>query len=401
LITDAFCRVSEGKSEAFFLGGFSGSGKSMLVDSLIARVDVSGGSVLMHKFDQMSKDRPMLDILALFNDLCVLIEERYSQLELAVMVKDLVDVFGSDLSVLAHLLPNIRVLFPQLEQSGDKKESESGCNVRSVCFTLQRFIRVVSSERHPIVLFLDDLQWCDVSAFAVVESIICDTIGSNCVFFVGSYRSNEVAEDHEIFQLMQKITSFGVPTTVQSLEGLNPNDLNTLVSDSLCTLPRISKSLSNIIHQKTKGNPFFVFAFLKSLLEERFLEYSIRNRRWVWDVEQVNSMDVTGNVLHLLTSKMSRLSTSIQSALKLAACFGAKIKECVLAALAADPGHSDIRDKLEQIVNEGFMVKSGIAEFKFVHDKVREAAYSLMSESEKYQASKTLKHEAGILYNTY
>ena len=192
---------------------------------------------------------------------------------------------------------------------------------------------------------------------------------------------------------MQKVTSFGLPMTVQSLEGLNPNDLNTLVSDALCTLPRISKPLSNIVYQKTKGNPFFAIAFLKSLTEEKLLEYSIRKRRWVWDLEQVDSMDVTGNVLHLLTSKMCRLSTSIQSTLKLAACFGAKIKECVLAAIATDSDHSDIRDKFEQVVNEGFMVKSGIADFRFVHDKVREAAYSLISESEKNQASTTLRQK--------
>ncbi|KAL3816018.1 LOW QUALITY PROTEIN: hypothetical protein ACHAXA_010789 [Cyclostephanos tholiformis] len=385
LITDAFCRVSEGKSEAFFLGGFSGSGKSMIVNSLIARVNVSGGSVLMHKFDQISKDRPMLDLLVLFNDLCLMISERYSHAELAVIVNDLEEVFGSDLSVLARMLPDIRALIPRLEQYGDKNENEGGGNLRSICFTLQRFIRVVSSEKHPVVLILDDLQWCDESAFAVVESLLCDGIGPNCVFFVGTYRSNEVADDHEIFLLMQKMKLFGVPTTVQILEGLNPNDLNIMISDALCALPRISKPLSNIIHQKTKGNPFFVLAFLKSLVEVGSLEYSIRKRRWFWDEEQVSSMDVTGNVLHLLTSKMSRLSASIQAVLKLAACFGAKIKESVVITLAVDPGHSDILDKFEQVVEEGFMVKSGLSEFKFVHDKVREAAYSLMSESEKSQ----------------
>jgi predicted ATPase len=170
-----------------------------------------------------------------------------------------------------------------------------------------------------------------------------------------------------------------------SLEGLNPKALNAMISDALCMFPRISEPLSDIIFQKTKGNPFFVLAFMRSLLDRGLLEYSINTRRWVWDEDDVSSMDVTGNILYLLSSKMSGQSTNIQSALKIAACFGIKIKEPVVAIL--DTEHTNLRDKLEQVVKEGFMVKVGTSDFKFVHDKVREAAYSLIPESEKNQVS--------------
>jgi predicted ATPase len=176
-----------------------------------------------------------------------------------------------------------------------------------------------------------------------------------------------------------------------SLEGLNPKDLNAMISDALCVFPRISEPLSDIIYQKTKGNPFFVLAFMRSLVDTGLLEYSINTKRWVWDEDDLSSLDVTGNVLYLQSSKMRGLSTSIQSALKIAACFGIQIKQSVVAALGADPEHSDISDRLEHVVEEGFMVKIGTSGFKFVHDKVREAAYSLISDEDKDQVRRAVE----------
>ena len=132
-------------------------------------------------------------------------------------------------------------------------------------------------------------------------------------------------------------------------------------------------------------------------MDRGLLKYSINTRRWVWDKDDVSSMDVTGNVLYLLSSKMIGLSTNIQYALKVAACFGIKIKESVVATLSTE--HSDVRDKLEQVVKEGFMVKVGTSDFKFVHDKVREAAYGLIPEQEKNQVSTATKHTGWSEYS--
>jgi len=390
MITEAFCRVSYGKCESLFIGGFSGSGKSRLMNGLMDRVDAVGGYVLSHKFDQiLSKERSMLEIVALFNDLCLLISEKNTKPDILALVDDLIGFFGPDLSSLARLLPNIKVLTSHLNLQNVEQESDSQTNVRSICLTLQRFIGVVSCAVHPVVLFLDDLQWCDDSVLTVVESIFGDASQSNCLFFVGTYRSNEVANDHAIFRSAERLKAFGVPTTMMSLEGLQPNDLNAMVSDALCVFPRICEPLSDIVFQKTKGNPYFVLTFLRSLVDRGLLNYCVNARRWLWDEDDVSSMDVAGNVLHLLSFKMSGLSLSIRSALKTAACFGIKIEQGVIATLAASPEHADIHNLLEEVVNEGFMVKVATSHFRFVHDKVREAAYSLIPDQERNQVSKT------------
>ena len=156
LITDAFCRVSRGKSEAFFIGGFSGSGKSMLVNSLRDRVNAVGGYTIKHKFDAMSREKPLSGVISALNQVCQMIKGT----DRPVIAKRLRDEFGVDFSLLMRLLPNVRSLSPgeRLSETTQAQSNDS-VNVRSVCFTLLRFVRVVSSPRHPIMVSLLQLRF--------------------------------------------------------------------------------------------------------------------------------------------------------------------------------------------------------------------------------------------------
>jgi len=148
LITDAFCRVTRGKSEASFIGGFSGSGKSMLVNSLTDSVKCVGGYVIKHKFDAMSQEKPLSGVISAFNQICQMIKDR----EKPEIAKRLLNEFGVELSLLVRLLPNVSVLFPEFVSPAVEVEAGDTMNTRSVCFTLLRFVRVVSSPRHPIMV---------------------------------------------------------------------------------------------------------------------------------------------------------------------------------------------------------------------------------------------------------
>jgi len=286
VITDAFSRVCAGESVALFIGGFSGSGKTRLVQSVAASVGMSGGYVLEHKFDQASKDRALLQLISAFNKLCVLIGNTSSKQNLQIVVNKLTETFGSDLTMLGRLLPGVHGLVPQSMLSKQASYSGDGAqmNLQSVCFILQQFMRIVSSTSHPVMIFLDDLQvrnrlgsvygffftiahplcildshsvicqWCDGEVMKVIHQIISSKSTGSSFFFVGSYRSNEVSPDHAVFHLMENLASSKVATQKLLLGGVKVEDLNTLISDSLRTFPRLTRGLSAIIHEKTEGS---------------------------------------------------------------------------------------------------------------------------------------------------
>ena len=228
------------------------------------------------------------------------------------------------------------------------------------------------------------MQWADSTALDVIHTILSDTMGS-FMFFVGTYRDNEVQLDHPIFDLMERLEISNVRTTRVSLAGLARADLNTMISDALCSYPRICKSLSDIVFQKTKGNPFFVLEFMQSLKSRGLLQYNSHQKRWVWDEDIIRGEEITDNVLHLLSTKMNGLPDDVQTLLKVLACFGISTDESVIGYLSESADYSGIKNGLEGTLRDGFIEKHSEGQLKFVHDKVLEAAYNLIPDSDKKQ----------------
>ena len=231
---------------------------------------------------------------------------------------------------------------------------------------------------------MDDLQWADDSALEVIHTILRDRMGS-CMLFVGTYRDNEVQVGHAVFDLMENLEISNVQTTKISLTGLEREDLNTIISDALCLYPRICRSLSDSVFEKTKGNPFFVLEFIQSLVRRGLLRYNFHMKRWVWNEAAIRLEQCMDNVLYLLSSKLALLSDNVRALLKVMACFGSITIAFVIDMLTKSTEYSDAQDSLKISIRDGFVVRDEEGNIKFVHDKVREAAYNLIPDVEKKQ----------------
>ena len=363
----------------------------------MAYVDVAGAYIVRQKFDKISQERPMSVVMAAFDDLCPLIAATLPPIELNQIVVDLMAVFGNHLSTLARVLPNVALLSPELtslasstplEQQQGGKGINREINYDRVYFILQLFMRVVSSKPHPVILFLDDLHWADNASLDILKSILSDIKGASCVYFVGSYRTNEVPPDHAIFRFMDALESCNVKLGKVPLDGMELEDINHIISDALGIFPRICKPLSSLVLRKTEGNPLFVLECLRSLVDRNLLQYSFRERRWVWDMDKIAAEDLADNVCELLKTKMIGLSENTQQALKIAACFGNTIHVAIVDIIISASPNFAFQSELDKAAEDGFMNKNSDGSgYKFRHDKVREAAYDLIEEEEREQVS--------------
>ena len=218
----------------------------------------------------------------------------------------------------------------------------------------------------------------------VIQCILSDIKGSSRVFVVGSYRNNEITPYHPLRTFIDKIEEGQVVSTKIHLEGLKAADVNLLLSDTLGLFPRITRSLSIAIQRKTEGNPFYVLEFIKSLVERNLLNYSPRERRWVWDEGKIGSEQISENVSELLAQKMSNIPEERQRALKIASCFGTSIRNDVVSSMNEVAEYSFLGRELECAYAAGFLERDiQSSGYKFAHDKVREAAYCQMTDYEQ------------------
>lgn len=370
-LMDAFQRVARnGVPELVLVSGVSGVGKTALVRELYRPLTKERGLFASGKFDQHKRDVPFCTVAQAFREAVryVLTESEQS---IVAWTKDLKEALGLSGGLIANLIPEIELLVgkqpavPQLSPADEEKRFD---------WLFGKFVEVFARKDHPLVVFLDDLQWADPASLRVLRNLICNS-GPLHLLLIGAYRDNEVDELHPLSKLIFELRKRPVALEEIALLSLSSGHLSSLVSDSLGCSPDSAQPLVNVLFEKTQGNPFFAVQFLKSLYHEKLLTFNQSKGIWEWDLVAVDAVGYSDNVIDLLVDKMMKLPIKSRNLLIRAACLGNKVDVSILEKVAADRDSLD--HDIDVCVDAGLLLRVDDS-IKFLHDRVQQAAYSLI-----------------------
>ncbi len=400
ILMDAFRRVSQGSTEIMLVSGYSGIGKTSIVNEVHKPIVAARGYFITGKFDQLKRGIPYAALIQAFQDLIFqLLTENEQQID--IWKNKLLAAFGSNGQVLIDVIPEVELIIGSQAAVPKLGASESENRFNRV---FQQFVNVFCQPEHPLVIFLDDLQWADSASLKLIRLLITDD-NSQYLFLIGAYRDNEVNPTHLLIQTLEKLRQ--TDTTIHNItvEPLSLTHVQQLVADTLNQAIVTSRVelLAELVFNKTQGNPFFLTQLLKSLYSEHLLIYQVATDSWEWDIEQIQAVGIIDyNIVELIARNIRKLPPDTQNLLQLAACIGNQFNLEILAmvnetsnmltaahlwsALQAGlilPLSSNYKIPLvfEEAEPDIFKVSDIKIQYKFLHDRVQQAAYSLIPES--------------------
>ncbi|WP_437973259.1 AAA family ATPase [Sorangium sp. So ce295] len=363
--------VANGRPELVLVSGYSGIGKSSLVAELHRPVVRERGSFLSGKFDQLKRDVPYRAFLHAFRGLVQEILGA-SEEQLERWRERLREALGPSGGLLTDMLPEIERLLGPQPPVPELPPAEAQSRLLA---TLQRFVAACARKEHPVALFLDDLQWADPGSLLLLEQL-ATLPGDAHLLLIGAYRDNEVGPAHPLRLTLAEVRKRGAAVDDIVLEPLSAAHVGALVAETVHAPEAEVEPLSQLVHEKTGGNPFFVLQFLITLHDEGLITFDADEGAWRWDIAAIRDKGFTDNVVELMAGKLNRLPVPTRDALKLAACLGGGLTLDTLAVVARRPAE-ELREALEEAVREGLLLRRDSA-YRFLHDRVQQAATSLI-----------------------
>ncbi len=397
--------------EMMLVSGYSGIGKSVLVNEVNKPITHKQGYFISGKFDQLKRNIPYASLIQAFAYLMrYLLTENNDKIE--TWRHKILSALGTNGKVITDVIPEVELIIgiqPEVAQIG-ATESQNRFN-----HVFKEFIQVFTQKEHPLVIFLDDLQWADSATLNLIQLLITDT-DSKYFLFIGAYRDNEVSSAHPLIQKIEEIKNSGTVVNNLVLQPLNLENVTQLVAETLQETKanqdeeiRVFNNkiiqLAELICNKTGGNPFFITQLIQALFQENLLKFDFVNAKWQWSVEDIQAIGITDkNVVELVASRVEKLPKFTQDVLKLAACVGDRFSLDVLSivsekspSLTANDLHSALQAGLILPLSEAYRIPlvfnqeeavnlnfdTSRVGYKFLHDRVQQAAYSLIPEELK------------------
>ncbi|MBU7582622.1 MAG: AAA family ATPase [Nostoc sp. TH1S01] len=412
-ILAAFERVNSGTSEIMLVSGYSGIGKSALVNEVNKPITQRQGYFISGKFDQLKRNIPYASLIQAFTYLvrCLLTE---NQKKIAVWRTKILAALGTNGKVITDVIPEIELIIGKQPAIPELGAAESQNRFHRI---FEEFIQVFTQKEHPLVIFLDDLQWADSATLNLIK-LLTTNPNSKYLLFIGAYRDNEVSPTHPLIQTIAEIQNAGTIVNNIVLQPLDLNHVNQLIAETLQTNRHITEQglisklfeqqisqLTELIFNKTGGNPFFLTQLLQVLYQEYLLVFDFNSQQWQWNLEKIQAIGITDkNVVELVASRLERLPQVTQEILKLAACVGDRFSLDVLTiinekspSITANELYPALQAGLILPLNESYRIplvfnqeealqvkfETSTISYKFLHDRVQQAAYSLILEYQK------------------
>jgi predicted ATPase len=406
----AFNRVSQGQTELILIAGSSGIGKTAVINEIRKPIVKQHGYFIKGKYDQFNRNIPFSALIQSFRDL---IGQLFSEsdTQLADYKNKILTAVGKNGRMLLEVIPELERIIgsqpPVVELVGMAAQQQFN-------LVFQKFVGVFATSAHPLTIFLDDLQWVDSASLRLIKLLLADT---RYLLLLGAYRDNEVSSLHPLKLTLQELQKSTTIIKTITLAPLAFEDTNRLVADTLHCDLEIAKPLTRLIDLKTKGNPFFTTQFLKALHADQQITFN-PDGYWECDLVHVQSLAITDDVVAFMAEQLQKLPSKTQQVIKLAACIGDRFDIDTLAIIAEQPRlntatalweglqaglilptsqiykffQPSYTDTLTQSSNFPVPIsKSSLqgnlnfselpplnSSYRFLHDRVQQAAYSLI-----------------------
>lgn len=390
----SFEKVAAGNCELILVTGLPGIGKTSLVNEIHKSIVHKKGYFISGKFDPYKSNIPFIAFRHAFSDLLkYLISEPKEKLEQ--IKEELEHGLGLNLSILTGLIPEFELITGKQQAAYQLNPTESQ---NRFFFTLRDFIKIFATSSHPLIIFLDDLQWCDDASLRLIKELVTKEIPY--LFLIGAYRSNEINDAHPLMLSMEEIEKTK-PVQQISLQPLDKSNVNQLIADSMLCNPSQTKELTNFIYKRTAGNPFYIDEILKNIYSEGLINFNYSTGQWNWSLNEIANLNISDNVVQFMTERLRELPADCKDILELAACIGNQFKLRILKKLTGKTA-SEIASALWPAIEKELIIPLSedyrlIAKdfdfnvsYKFFHDRIRQAAYSLIEEEKRKQLNLTI-----------
>jgi predicted ATPase/signal transduction histidine kinase len=376
----AFERACQGPARLLLVAGYAGVGKTTLIDALHEPAARAHGLFVSGKFDQFSGDAPYRALTQALRQLVQRLLAEPAPL-LALRRRRLTSALGDNAATVAALIPELALLLgTSLPPPSPLPPAEANNRLR---LAVQNFIASQASAEHPLIIFLDDLQWADAASLQLLESMLSGATLQH-LLLVGAYRDNEVEPGHRLLAAVAALQEAGLPIERIELAPLALPALTQLTADTLHVAPAAAAPLAELLLAKTAGNPFFTTQFLMSLQRDGLIAFDAERASWGCQLERVAAAATTDNVADLMSRKIDRLAPVTRSVLTLAACVGHRFDARTVAVVSEQALPATLSDLAEAAL-EGLIVAEDKHVFVFLHDRVQQAAYARITPERRPQ----------------